>query len=320
MTTIKGVFKLPRVFGAVASDPFIAGKIAGALMRGRFRDVVRMARTTAQKPGLRMEKIVSAKYRYLWICVPKAASRSLIAALLDADPDAEIFRGMTLREIYAMRPEAKDYTSFAFVRHPVDRAFSFYWAVFFAHRIYAETYHLYSQQKDRGFFDAAAGRNIFLTSSPSDAADPRWKEELRRNFFRKYHGLDETSSFDDFCLWLNTPFGSDAFADEHFCSQRVLLDLGGGRRPDFVGRVENLDADLNRVAAHLGMPAPVLLRMNTRAGWLSTPETLKAAREAHEPYLTERNRELLRKRYAGDFALGGYSPFGTDIPAPRGRS
>ena len=73
MTTIKGVFKLPRVFGAGASDPFIAGKIAGALMRGRFRDVVRMARTTAQKPGLRMEKIVSAKYRYLWISVPKAA-------------------------------------------------------------------------------------------------------------------------------------------------------------------------------------------------------------------------------------------------------
>ncbi len=309
MTTIKGALKkAPRVLSAVASDPFIAGKMTGALARGRFRDAWRIARTTAQRPSLRTEKIVSRRYRFLWLCVPKAASRSLVAALLDADPDAEIFRGVTVREIYATRPEAKDYYSFAFVRHPFGRAFSWYWEIFFAHKIYAETYGLYSKQKERSFFDAATGRSMSLTSSPSEAADPRWKDEKRRSFFRRYHAIDERSTFDDFCRWLNTPFGSDAFADDHFLSQHLLVDLGDGRRPDFIGRVENIDADLNRVARHRRMPMPVLLQMNTRAGWLSTPEALKAATAAQERRMTERNKELLRKRYAADFALGGYSP------------
>ena len=56
------------------------------------------------------------------------------------------------------------------------------------------------------------------------------------------------------------------------------------------------------------MPQPVLLQMNTRAGWLATPEALKAAKVAQEACLTEHNKELLRNRYVGDFELGGYLP------------
>ncbi len=309
MTTIKGALKkAPRMLSEVASDPFIAGQMTGALARGQFGDVRRIARTTAQRPSLRTEKIVSRRYQYLWLCVPKAASRSLIAALLGADPDAEIFRDLTLHEICAMRPEARNYYSFAFVRHPFDRAFSWYWEIFFAHRIYVETYGLYSKRRDHSLLDEATGRRIPLPRPPSEAADPRWKEDKRQRFLRNYHGMNATSSFNDFCEWLDTPFGSDAFADVHFVSQHVLLDLGGGRRPDLIGRVETIDADLNRVAARLDMPVPVLMKMNTRAGWLSTPEALKAATAAQERCMTERNKELLRKRYAADFALGGYSP------------
>ena len=304
--------RAPRVLGALAANPLIAGRITSALARGALRDACRMTRTMAQRPGLRVAKIVSRRYRYLWICVPKAASRSLINALLDADPDAEIFRRMTLREVHAIRPESKRYYSFAFVRHPFDRAFSWYWEVFFSHSIYAATYDLYSKQKDRSVTDPATGRRTSVPFPPSEQADPRWKEHKRRSFLRSYYGIAETSSFDDFCQWLNTPFGSDTFADDHFLSQHVQLDLGDGRRPDFIGRVENLDADLNQVTAHLRMPAPVLLRSNTSVGWLATREAIQAARKAQEPYFTERNREFLRKRYAGDFALGGYSPAGTD--------
>ena len=56
------------------------------------------------------------------------------------------------------------------------------------------------------------------------------------------------------------------------------------------------------------MPKPVLLHMNTRAGWIATPEELKAAKLAQEACLTEHNKELLRNRYVGDFELGGYVP------------
>ena len=226
--TIKGMFqKAPRALSAVASRPVIAGKMAGALARGRFRDAMSITRNITQRPDLRVG-IVSRRYRYLWICVPKVASRSLVTALLDADPDAERVRHMTLSEIFAMRPEVKDYYSFAFVRHPFDRAFSWYREIFFAHKIYAETYGPCSKQIDRHVFDAATDRSVSLLSSPSEEAHPRRKEEKRRNFFLKYHGIDETSTFDDYCRWLNTPFGSDAFADGHFLSQHLLVDLGGG--------------------------------------------------------------------------------------------
>ncbi len=67
-----------RVLAAVASNRPVARDVAGALLHGRFRDAKRMAHTAHLKPDLRAEKIVSHRYRWLWICVPKVASRSLI--------------------------------------------------------------------------------------------------------------------------------------------------------------------------------------------------------------------------------------------------
>ena len=85
-----------------------------------------MARTAARKPDIGAEKIISRKYRYLWICNPKVASRSIIAALRNVDTDAEIIDGKSVSEVYALYPELGDYHSFAFIRHPFERALSFY--------------------------------------------------------------------------------------------------------------------------------------------------------------------------------------------------
>ena len=90
--------------------------------------------------------------------------------------------------------------------------------------------------------------------------------------------------------------------------QHRLTDSKDKRPLDFVGRLENIDTDFNRVAVSLGMPPPKLLLSNTRAGWLPKPEALKATRAAQESLLTERNRELLATRYADDLELFGYSP------------
>ena len=101
-----------------------AGEIAAALAAGERGAALSMARTAARVPDLRAEKIVSRRYRFVWLANPKAASRSLIRALAAADPDAVVLREATLAEVYAAFPEARDYFSFAFVRHPVGRALS----------------------------------------------------------------------------------------------------------------------------------------------------------------------------------------------------
>ena len=105
---------------AVATD---AGE---AFAAGRREDARAMLATLTRIAGRDAEKIVSCRHRYVWICNPKVASRSLIAALLDADPQARLFRQATLAEVYRVLPDARRFTSFAFVRDPFERAHSFF--------------------------------------------------------------------------------------------------------------------------------------------------------------------------------------------------
>ena len=264
-----------KKLAVVVSNPLVVRDITGALARGAFDAAWRMAHTTSRSPDLGAEKIVSRKYRCLWICNPKVASRSIMSALLCVDPDVEIIQEKRISDVHATYPEVRDYYSFAFIRHPFGRALSFYRELHFAHEYYDE------EQRGK-------------------------KEEKRRKFFDRVYGLTETDGFDDFCRWLNTHYGSDAFAERHFLSQHLQIRLDGVTLPDFIGHFENLETDWHRVTTHLGMPASVLPLLNTIAGWQTTPEALKTVRTAADAYLTDRNKALLRTRYAEDFKLGGY--------------
>lgn len=250
-------------------NPPLAGSIAGALFRGEFKAARGMA---AQTHDLGSEKIVSRKYRFLWLCNPKVASRSVIAALCRADPDAELIHAKSVSDIYEMYPEVKDYYSFAFIRHPFDRALSFY----------AEM---------RFFRERFEGKGRFL------------KEQRQRRYRDMFPGLTDADTFDDYCDWLNTIQGSDLLAERHFLSQHIQIRLPDGRLPDFIGALENFEEDFARVAAVLGMPAPDLPMLNTMAGWQPPATAVKAARADMSACLTERNRALLAKRYAADLDL-----------------
>ena len=264
---------------ALASTPGVVQDVAGALVRGRLASALRMARTVARRADLGAEKIVSRRYRYVWLCNPKVASRSIKSALCSVTPDAEEFSGMSIGEVFAVRPDARRYHSFAFVRHPYTRALSFYAELHFAHKTYAE------------------------------ASQVRHKKQKSNRFFTDYHGLSETTTgFDAYCGWLATPYGSDAFADRHYLSQHLQVRLEDGRLPTFVGRFENLDQDFERVVRDLGLPKPKLPVLNTMAGWQAGPVALRTARAAMSERLTEDNKALLRTRYAEDFEVGGYTP------------
>ena len=263
---------------------------AGQVLQGEFKVEQDPWLTLARQLDLRAEKIVSRKYRYLWLCNPKVGSRSTMVALLGIDPAAipdgrtiaEVYAtypqtaalctGRTIAEVYAMYPEVKDYYSFAFIRHPFDRALSFYSEMNFLPERYKGRQGLHKEQK-------------------------------RQNFFDQFQGLAEIDTFSDFCLWLNTPGASDQFADRHFLSQHLQIRLPDGRLPDFIGRLEYLEEDLNLVANHLGMPVPILPILNTVTGWQASPDALQAARTKRAGYLTERNKVLLSLRYANDLKL-----------------
>ena len=198
----------------------------------------------------------------MWLCIPKVASRSIKSLLCEIDGDAELIVGKSILEVFAAYAEARDYYSFAFVRDPCRRAFSFY----------ADKY-----------------------LKPS--------EKKRKYFIDRYYGTSPSFSFNDLCRWLNTPYGSDAFADRHWLSQTRQLELDEGRLPDFVGRHESLDADFRSVCERVGMPTRRLPKLNTMAGWEPTEEDLRSAARLPDRHLNETNVTLLRERYADDFAL-----------------
>lgn len=121
-----------RLAGAMAalapSAPHrqLASELRDALRGADTQRARSLARMALRRPDVAAEKMVSHRYRFLWLCNPKVASRSLIAALRTADPGIELIRDRTLAALYATQPRTRNYLSFAFVRHPYTRAHSFY--------------------------------------------------------------------------------------------------------------------------------------------------------------------------------------------------
>ena len=204
----------------------IATALGRALTARDMDAALALASTAGRRADRRAEKIVSRRYRFVWIGNPKAASRSLVRALLAADPEAQLIRRRTLDELLDRRPALAEYFSFAFVRHPVSRTRSFH----------ADKHGL----------------------AAHDRSARRW-------FIDPWHGLACGMGFAEVCRWLATPAGADAFADRHWLSQHAQIRTLDGRAPDFVGRFETLDADWRRVVAHTGMPWRPLPRLNARA-------------------------------------------------------
>ena len=250
--------RLARALAASAMPEHraLAAMLVEAVQAGDDAASVALVSTAGRRPDLRAEKIVSHRYRFVWICNPKAASRSLIAALREADPGARVIRKRTLDEVLAAHPEAGGYYRFAFLRHPWRRTYSFYMD---KHRL------------------ALLDRNA------------------RRWFIEPWYGVRAGMGFGEFCRWLATPCGSDAFADRHWLSQGLQIRSADGRLPDFLGSYETLQTDWRRVTEQLRMPFVPLPRLNARAPDAPAP-----------PPPDEETLSLVRRRYAGDFALGGY--------------
>ena len=221
---------------------------------GGRADAVSIASTARWETDTRAAKVVSRKYRFLWIANCKVASRSMLHALCAADPTARMVRGITVSELLRADPPIAEYTSFAFVRHPYSRALSF----------------------------------------QARVVEARRNAKFHRDTIAPWHGLESSFGFAETCRWLATPWGSDHFGDRHWVSQAETVRIAGGL-PDFLGSFEKLQEDRQRIMDRLGVPCGRLPHLNASAAKLSAEVSL----DAH-------TRALLRRRYSGDFGLGGY--------------
>lgn len=227
----------------------VASRLRNAVRCGEPKAALAIAQNARQRPDKKAEKIVSHRYEFVWICNPKVGSRSIIRALMTADPDAVRIEGRTMEELLSENPEARHFFSFAFVRNPCERA--------------------------RSFFDDK------LDTGP---LAPNWNTD------RFYYGLRKGMSFAEYCQWLDTPFGSDAFAERHWLSQYKQIEVDG-RLPDYVGSYENLEENWRWVLARLGVPYTELPHLNkTRAGTTRVD-------------VDDDSLAILHRRYCRDFEL-----------------
>lgn len=214
--------------------------------------------------------IVSHSKHFIFIHIPKTAGSSigdpkyrgvksgaLVTQLKEGD---EAHQG----HIQAWRLKKQlgdvwnDYYKFCFVRNPWDRCLSAY--------IY---YH----------------KAVSSLLSRIPFTGEYWKR--RSNLGRQ---ILACSDFHDFCQNI------DKFSlDLHFAPQvDYACDENGKLLVDFVGRFENLDADLLTITTHIGVPP------------LKLPHYRKSGARKYQRYYNADARESIREKYARDIKLFGY--------------
>ncbi len=230
-----------------------------------------METMTLPRTDLKSEKLLSHQHRFLWVGVPKAATRSILT-LLHRDPPVHLGTEQIneeLRTILRGNGALRDYFIFTFVRNPWSRVVSTYF-------------------------------NKIATS----------REDVRQHFLSRYPGLSEGMSFEEFVRFLaGDPGGSDRHADRHWASQHLFLLDDSGRVPvQFVGRVETLQRDFGQVCRALGLTGMDLPVLNTRGGWQEREQGLQA-RDPHEyrQHYSDITRDLIAARYATDIQAFGYT-------------
>ena len=233
----------PRVIANFMSWSFMAGvKISG----------------TKPPMDLTPLTLISHRYKFVYIGIPKVATRSFKTHFQDIHREKY---GTEIRETKTgfkkALEEYPDYFRFSFVRNPWARTLSCY-------------------NSKIGHEDLSLLKRARILSF--------------------YKDLEPGMSFRAFAEWLNGEEGRDECADRHWMSQhRFLYRDDGAELCRFVGRYENLQADLDKVMEMIGAPKAEL----SREGWVSDAQ-------AYRDHYDGTAQNLIARRYARDIELFGY--------------
>lgn len=159
--------------------------------------------------------VVSHQYKFIYIGIPKIATRSFKDALIDRAEDKSRIEWTekpgAFREAVKKYP---DYFCFTFVRHPFSRVLSCY---------------------------------------NSKIEKPTIGKRAR--IMSLYEGLHPGMSFEEFARWLNSEEGRDEIADRHWISQYLYtIDQEGENICDFTGKYERLEQDWKTICDKTGLP------------------------------------------------------------------
>lgn len=156
-------------------------------------------------------------------------------------------------------------------------------------------YFLDSTPKDQYIYSSEVGYNssdfkdwykFAFVREPTDRFISCWKDKvLNRNFFGfAPEQYEEMKTLDSFLSWVEEQNIDEA--EEHIRSQNALIDLDN---LNFLGRLEDFESDMQKVADSIGMPLQKVHRKNTSG--------------KKEVNLTELQRNRIAKIYAKDYEL-----------------
>lgn len=135
----------------------------------------------------------------------------------------------------------------------------------------------------RNPWDRVVSAYFFLKKGGFSAKDSEWFNEELKNY----------SSFEEFVInWVNE---HNIWKWHHFRPQHhYLLDSGRKLNIDFIGYFENIEEDFKLITTELNLD-------------LSLPSTNKSHHRCYMDYYNEETKEIVRKAYANDIKLLGYT-------------
>jgi hypothetical protein len=218
-----------------------------------------------------MTTIISHRYRYIFIHIPKNAGSSVQDALMRCEPVPWVQRAIWR----AFMAFGSGYQTITIGRIGNRHGRGWFAGVYNGHATAGNMRALLPGQIFDGYFKFAIVRN------PWDRCVSRY--EYYRKLVKPPAG-QQLKSFAEFLEWDFQP------------QKRRIADDDGKLLVDFVGRVENLENDLDHVfqTCHLPLKASDVKTLNT------------TERRSFRDYYDAHTRELVREKYKDDVVSFGY--------------